>query len=365
MPSGSRSRASSTRAGSTSAAATSASKPCASTQRRQGSVTRTWGRHSSMRRTTSAARSTGLSAPCGNEACDWRPRTVMPTTPMPLSLTDASTSRPPGVRRTAPPTSVRAKSVRTRSWSLAITSLAPWYPPFSSSGTAQNTRSPRGRNPSSARRRMVRAMAAVWFNMSTAPRPHTSPSTSSPPNGSRDQPSASSAGTTSVCPRRANDGASGSDPAMRATNEARPSIASCQSISTPGPSTTERSMEALTDSFPTDEMPSNRLTQPFRINAPNRSATSAPAVSSAILAPPPSPHTLGAGARQPRGAGPTARRSGAGTQPWSGGTRGCRVGRPARCRSGRARRGTGRSRPSTGWRRRRGGRRRCRRRTVR
>ena len=57
--------------------------------------------------------------------------------------------------------------------------------------------------------------------MSIAPRPHTSPSTSSPPNGSRDQPLGVT-GTTSVWPMRQSDGAFGSLPSMRATSERRP-----------------------------------------------------------------------------------------------------------------------------------------------
>ena len=57
--------------------------------------------------------------------------------------------------------------------------------------------------------------------MSTAPRPHTSPSTSSPPNGSRLQCSGLT-GTTSVCPISSRVGAVGSVPSMRATRLVRP-----------------------------------------------------------------------------------------------------------------------------------------------
>ena len=99
---------------------------------------------------------------------------------------------------------------------------------------------PRGRNPSVASRRKATAIAAVELSMSIAPRPHTSvvPSsarTSSPPNGSRDQPSGLT-GTTSVWPIRHSDGAAGSDPSMRATIEARPGRDSKRSTSTPAPS---------------------------------------------------------------------------------------------------------------------------------
>ena len=55
--------------------------------------------------------------------------------------------------------------------------------------------------------------------MSTAPRPHTSPSMSSPPNGSCRQPSGFT-GTTSVWPMSSSVGASGSR-ALDARDEAR------------------------------------------------------------------------------------------------------------------------------------------------
>src|SRR5215467_12660365 len=57
--------------------------------------------------------------------------------------------------------------------------------------------------------------------MSTAPRPHTSPFTSSPPKGSRVQCSGVT-GTTSVWPMRQRVGAAGSVPSMRATRLRRP-----------------------------------------------------------------------------------------------------------------------------------------------
>ncbi len=64
-------------------------------------------------------------------------------------------------------------------------------------------------------------MVAVRSSMSMAPLPQTTPSTSSPPKGSRCQ-SSGLAGTTSVWPRRVSEGAAGSDPAILATSEARP-----------------------------------------------------------------------------------------------------------------------------------------------
>ena len=59
--------------------------------------------------------------------------------------------------------------------------------------------------------------------MSTAPRPHTKPSTISPPNGSRLQPSGFT-GTTSVWPMSSSVGASGSVPSIRATRLCAPGL---------------------------------------------------------------------------------------------------------------------------------------------
>ena len=56
--------------------------------------------------------------------------------------------------------------------------------------------------------RKTTAIDAVRLSMSTAPRPHTSPSISSPPNGSCRHP-AGLTGTTSVWPIRHSDGAVG------------------------------------------------------------------------------------------------------------------------------------------------------------
>ena len=59
--------------------------------------------------------------------------------------------------------------------------------------------------------------------MSTAPRPHTKPSTTSPANGSRVQPSGFT-GTTSVWPMSSSVGAVGSVPSMRATRLGAPGL---------------------------------------------------------------------------------------------------------------------------------------------
>ena len=80
---------------------------------------------------------------------------------------------------------------------------------------------PFGVNPDPARRRIATACEAVMFSMSTAPRPHTNPSTSSPENGSRVQPSGLT-GTTSVWPINSRLGAVGSLPSIRVTRLTRP-----------------------------------------------------------------------------------------------------------------------------------------------
>ncbi len=56
-------------------------------------------------------------------------------------------------------------------------------------------------------------MDVVSVSMSTAPRPQTKPSTSSPAKGSRRHPIGFT-GTTSVCPISVNDGADGSLPSI-------------------------------------------------------------------------------------------------------------------------------------------------------
>ena len=128
--------------------------------------------------------------------------------------------------------------------------------------------------------------------MSTAPRPQTSPSISSPPKGSCAQPSAVSAGTRSVWPINASDGAPRSVPSMRATSDARPATGSYQSMSRPGPSIASRNTDAFADSVPTDTPSTKLLTQRLRISTPSRSAISRPRTDSATAAPSDSRHAL-------------------------------------------------------------------------
>ncbi len=112
--------------------------------------------------------------------------------------------------------------------------------------------------------------------MSIAPRPQISarPSESrisSPPNGSLLQPSGLT-GTTSVCPIRHSDGASGSDPSMRATIEPRPGSDSYFWVSSPAPSRNVWSRSELRVSSPDSGVPS--LTQALRIIACRSSVVS-------------------------------------------------------------------------------------------
>ena len=109
--------------------------------------------------------------------------------------------------------------------------------------------------------------------MSTAPRPHTSPSTSSPPNGSWRQPSALT-GTTSVWPISSSVGAVGSR-ALDAGDEVRPARA--RLVASRGrarcPRGTSRSTSALRVSLPDSAVPS--LTHALRIRCCSSSVTSA------------------------------------------------------------------------------------------
>src|SRR3989440_11387376 len=106
--------------------------------------------------------------------------------------------------------------------------------------------------------------------MSSAPRPHTSPFTSSPPKGSRVQCSGVT-GTTSVWPMRQSVGAAGSVPSMRATRLVRPGApsGSYTSTSRPLPSRYPRSTSLVRPSWPEPTLPS--FTHRLRISCCNSS----------------------------------------------------------------------------------------------
>ena len=130
---------------------------------------------------------------------------------------------------------------------------------------------PLGRNPLSARRRNATAWDAVRFSMSTAPRPHTNPSTISAPNGSRLHPSGFT-GTTSVWPIKRSEGALGSVPSIRVTRLVRPGCGSNTSWS-PAPARYPASSSTLRVSSPDAIVPS--FTHWLRMSCCRRSVTSA------------------------------------------------------------------------------------------
>ena len=112
-----------------------------------------------------------------------------------------------------------------------------------------NTRSPFGRKPLRASAAIATARVAVWFFMSTAPRPHSQPSASRwPANGGYVQ-SGSSAGTTSVWPHSASDGPS-PVPGIRATRFGRSISRAASSHWMPAASRYARSRCAAGASFP-------------------------------------------------------------------------------------------------------------------
>ena len=133
------------------------------------------------RRTTSAALTKALSVRRGCDACPGVPRMVSVHQWVPFSPVMTGKRTPEGVAHRKP-TGFGDDVVATHCFghlSRSATGLrgsrAPPRRP-----RAMNTRSPRGRNPSSARWRTATVIEAVRFSMSTAPRPHTSPSMSSP-----------------------------------------------------------------------------------------------------------------------------------------------------------------------------------------
>ena len=86
---------------------------------------------------------------------------------------------------TAPPPSLSSQSTRAASGCCSVSHWAPSAPPVSSSTTEMTFSSPRGgRQPWRARCAAATTSAAVCDFMSTAPRPHSAPSWTSPDHGS-------------------------------------------------------------------------------------------------------------------------------------------------------------------------------------
>ena len=120
-----------------------------------------------------------------------------------------------------PPTSpIASVTPSNRSGCSCTRNLAPQLPPASSSAVNASTTSRSGLRPSRIRFLMTARTIASMSFMSTAPRPQTQPSASSPANGSRRQSSAL-AGTTSRWPWMSSAGRLGSLPSTRATRLVR------------------------------------------------------------------------------------------------------------------------------------------------
>src|SRR3954451_14732168 len=126
-------------------------------------------------------------------------------------------------------------SQRTFSGICSHSHFAPCTAPASSSAVTITSSSPdSGRHPSSASEHAAAISAATCDFMSSAPRPQTQPSRSSPDHGSTLQSDAS-ASTVSTCPRKHSPGPS--DPlCSRATRFGRPGTAESSSHSNPAAS---------------------------------------------------------------------------------------------------------------------------------
>src|SRR5919201_3533767 len=135
---------------------------------------------------------------------------------------------------TEPAPSLSISSQRTLRACVSVSHTAPSPPPVSSSTVTTTSSSPRaGRQPSRASETAATTSAAVWDFMSTAPRPQTKPSTTSPDHGSRRQ-SPGSASTVSMCDARQSVGPS-ARPRSRATRLGRASVRPRSSTSKPAP----------------------------------------------------------------------------------------------------------------------------------
>src|ERR671910_3373071 len=119
-----------------------------------------------------------------------------------------------------------------RSAWFATSHCDPYAALFSSSAVNAMMTSRSGRRPWRTQERTTASTIASMFFMSTAPRPQTTASRTSPENGGTLQ-SAGSAGTTSRCPCTSKALLRAFDPAMRATTLARPGADSRMRASTP------------------------------------------------------------------------------------------------------------------------------------
>ena len=174
----------------------------------------------------------------GSELCAGGERRTRSTTTQPFSATSSRiTGRPSSTRASLP--SLTTTSAATRSPCSRNSHPAPLSPSVSSSAVAARIRSRvSGRSPRWASTSNWSIVATMCF-MSTAPRPHTQPSWSSPANGSTRHPAAL-AGTTSVWQSRSTGGAAPL-PRTRATRFGRPSASRTSTLdSMPSPASASR-----------------------------------------------------------------------------------------------------------------------------
>ena len=203
------------------------------------------------RRTTSAAVTRALSEPYGIEPWPGVPWTRRRRQAMPFSATLTAMRRTPSWPTCRPAAGLGEHVVGADGVPVVRRSCTRHPSRRRPPRRRRRSRSacPAGGSPRRPARRNATAIDEVMLSMSMAPRPHTSPSTSSPPNGSRDQPSGFT-GTTSVWPIRHSVGAVGSLPSMRATIDVRPDAASKRSTSRPAPSRYVWRQSALRASSP-------------------------------------------------------------------------------------------------------------------
>ena len=157
----------------------------------------------------------GSAAPAGVRRCSpasgstrGRPRRARSPAPAACPSrrpTRPTTSRPSASGIRSPPPSLMLWVGRMSGRSSSSQRIPTSANPSSSSATASSHRSPRGRKPLRASSAIATARAATSFFMSTAPRPHSQPSSSSTASNGGCVQSRGSHGTTSVCPTNASD----------------------------------------------------------------------------------------------------------------------------------------------------------------
>ena len=212
----------------------------------------------------------------GIEACPASPTASTSTGQVPFSPTATSTMRRPSARSKArPPPSLRAYVVAMSGRSFTSQFMPTSAEPSSSSATITSSRSPRPRHPERASEANAAVREATSFFMSTAPRPHRTPSSSTTAANGGCVQSRASAGTTSRWPTNASDGPP-PVPRSRATRLARRGSRATSSTSAPQPSRCSASTSAAAVSFP--------LVESTRIRRTARSTASVPRAAELLVA---------------------------------------------------------------------------------